>query len=175
MPVTTTPHVMTRVDVRTGIPFEQFRAAFERAAPRFDPVPFQRIADSGGSWPDVEDAVAAMAPHQLMVYAVIDATELLALAGHRTAAVEYLLGNHVIAESMFRHDPHALLYAPLRVLVYSDSTGDAVWSMDRPSDAFAGLGHDEITAVGLGLDAKVAALLRAIGVDADAGFISRSA
>jgi hypothetical protein len=46
----------------------------------------------------------------------IDATELLAIAGHRTKPVEYLLGNHVIAESMFRYDAHALLYAPLRVI-----------------------------------------------------------
>ena len=175
MPVTTTPHVMTRVDVPTAIPYDEFRTAFERAAPRFDPTAFQRIADSGGSWADVEQAVAAMAPHQLMVYADVDATDLLALAGHRTKAVEYLLGNHVIAESMFRHDPHTLLYAPLRVLVYSDSHGDAVWSMDRPSDAFASLDSDEITTVGLGLDAKVAALLRAIGVDADAGFVTQSA
>lgn len=173
--ITTTDHVMTRVDIATGIPYDEFRAAFERAAPAFDPGPFQCIADVGGSWPDVEAAVAEMAPHQLMVYATIDASPLLALAGHRTRAVEYLLGNHVIAESMFRHDPHALLYAPLRVLVYSDDAGNAVWSMDRPSDAFGSLGHDDITAVGRGLDAKVVALLRALGVDAADGFAGQPA
>jgi hypothetical protein len=41
----------------------------------------------------------------------------MAVAGHHIKAVEYLLGNHTIAETMFRHDPTALLYAPLRVLV----------------------------------------------------------
>lgn len=168
--VSTTPHEMTRVDVSTGVPFEYFREAFERAAPAFDPAPFQRIVDAGGPWSEVEAAAAVMAPHQLIRYASIDATALFALAGHHVKAVEYLLGNHVIAETMFRHDPRALLYAPLRVLVYSDSEGNAIWSMDRPSDAFGSLGNHDITAVGHGLDAKVAALLRVIGVDADAAF-----
>lgn len=171
MPVNTSAHVMTRIDVATGIPFDDFRAAFETAAPAFDPKPFQQIAQRGGSWADVTAAAAAMAPHDLMVYAAIDATALMNLAGHRTKAVEYLLGNHVIAETMFRHDPHALLYAPLRVLIYSDADDNAVWSMDRPSDAFGSLGIEDVTAVGVGLDAKVVALLRVLGVDA-AGFQS---
>jgi hypothetical protein len=80
-------------------------------------------------------------------------------------AVEYLLGNHVIAETMFRHDPRALLYAPLRVLVFSDAEGDAVFSMDQPRTAFGSLGIAEVTAVGAGLDRKVANLLRVIGID----------
>lgn len=170
VPVTTAPHVMTRIDVTTGVPFDDFRAAFEHAAPAFDPEPFRQIAQRDGSWAEVTAAAAAMAPHHLMVYATIDGTPLLRLAGHRTRAVEYLLGNHVIAESMFRHDPHALLYAPLRVLIYSDDDGNAVWSMDRPSDAFGSLGIEDVTAVGMGLDAKVTALLRVLGVDAAAGF-----
>ena len=66
---------------------------------------------------------------------------------------------------MFRHDPKALLYAPLRVLVYSDPDGNAVFSMDRPSSAFGSLGIAEVTEVGLSLDRKVANLLRVIGVD----------
>lgn len=103
--VTTTTHAMTRVDIATGIPYGDFLTAFEAVAPRFDPEPFQHIADSGGSWADVEAAVTAMAPLQLMIYARIDTAPIFAIAGHRTKAVEYLLGNHVIAETMFRHDP----------------------------------------------------------------------
>jgi hypothetical protein len=89
---------------------------------------------------------------------------MMSLAGHTTKAVEYLLGNHVIAESMFRHDPRALLYAPLRVLVFSDAEDDAVFSLDQPSTAFGSLGIDEVSRVGLGLDDKVAALLQFLGV-----------
>src|SRR6202034_4021768 len=89
-------HGMTRIDIDTGIPFAQFVAAAENA------------------------------PNDLMVYAKIDASDFLSLAGHRTQAIEDLVGNHVIAETMFRHDAKALLYAPLRMLIYSDADGDAV-------------------------------------------------
>lgn len=105
-----------------------------------------------------------------MVYATIDALPLLGLAGHTTKAVEYLLGNHTIAETMFRHDPRALLYAPLRVLVYADADGNAVFSMDQPSAAFGSLGIAAVTGVGEELDRKVANLLRVIGIDAAAAF-----
>ena len=163
--VNTASHVVTRVDISTRVPFDDFRSRFEDAAPAFDAQPFQRIIETGGSWADVEAAVERMAPHRLMRYATIDATAMMSLAGHTTRAVEYLLGNHVIAESMFRHDPRALLYAPLRVLMFSDAGGEAVFSLDQPSTAFGSLGIDEVTGVGLGLDDKVAALLQFVGVD----------
>jgi len=158
-------HPMTRVDIGTGVEFGQFLAGFEAAAPAFEPVPIQRIVESGGTWDEVRAAVARNAPNELMVYAKIDATPLLGVAGHDVKAVEYLLGNHVIAETMFRHDPRALLYAPLRLLVYSDDDGNAVFSMIRPSSAFGSLGIAEVTEVGLSLDRKVVNLLRVIGVD----------
>ncbi len=56
------------------------------------------------------------------------------------------------------------------MLVFSDDDGNAVWSMDRPGDAFASLGQPAVTEVGLGLDVKVVTLLQAIGVDAAEGF-----
>lgn len=163
-------HSMTRVDIRTGMAFDEFRAAFEKAAPPFDYDVTYRIVAGGGSWDDVCAAAGANAPNGLMVYGTIDATSLLAVAGHRTKAVEYLLGNHVIAESMFRHNALTLLYAPLRVLVHADADDNAVFSMDRPSTAFGSLGVDTITAVGEDLDRKVAALLRIVGVDAGTAF-----
>jgi uncharacterized protein (DUF302 family) len=158
-------HSLTRVDVFTGVGFDEFLTAFEAAAPPFDPVPMQHIVESGGTWDEVRAKVAENAPNELMVYAKIDAIPLLGVAGHDVKAVEYLLGNHVIAETMFRHDPRALLYTPLRVLVYSDADGNAVFSMDQPGSAFGSLGIAEVTEVGLSLDRKVANLLRVIGVD----------
>ena len=158
-------HTMNRIDISTGVEFDDFIAAFEEAAPPFDQETVQQIADRRGTWDEVLAAAAANAPHDLMVYAKIDALPLLFLAGHTTKAVEYLLGNHTIAETMFRHDPRALLYAPLRVLVYSDADGNAVFSMDQPSTAFGSLGIAEVSQVGRGLDEKVANLLRVIGVD----------
>jgi hypothetical protein len=163
-------HEMTRVDIATGVPFDQFVAALDKAAPPVDRAAFAKIAESGGDWDDVLAAAAKNAPNELMVYAKIDATELFSLAGHRTRAIEYLIGNHVIAETMFRHDAKALLYAPLRMLVYTDGDGNAIFTMDQPGPAFGSLGIDEVSKVGKGLDRKVVNLLRVVGVDAEQAF-----
>lgn len=163
-------HEMTRVDIATGVPFDQFVAALEKAAPPVDRTAFAKIAESGGDWDDVLAAAAKNAPNDLMVYAKIDATEFFSLAGHRTRAIEYLIGNHVIAETMFRHDAKALLYAPLRMLVYTDGDGNAIFTMDQPGPAFGSLGIDEVSEVGLGLDRKVVHLLRVAGVDVGQAF-----
>ncbi|HME14498.1 MAG TPA: DUF302 domain-containing protein [Mycobacterium sp.] len=164
------PHTMNRIDIPTGVQFDEFRAAFEQAAPPFDPATVQQITERDGTWDEVLAAAAVNAPNELMVYATIDALPLLALAGHTTKAVQYLLGNHTIAETMYRHDPRALLYAPLRVLVYADIDGNAVFSMDQPSAAFGSLGIADVTKVGESLDRKVVNLLRVIGVDAGQAF-----
>jgi hypothetical protein len=163
-------HTMNRIDIFTGREYDGFVADFEKAAPPFDRTAVQAIVERGGDWDDVLAAAAANAPNDLMVYAKIDALPLLSLAGHTTKAVEYLLGNHTIAETMFRHDPKALLYAPLRLLIYADADGNAVFSMDQPSAAFGSLGIAEVTTVGESLDRKVVNLLRLIGVDAGQAF-----
>jgi hypothetical protein len=78
----------------------------------------------------------------------------------------------VIAETMYRRDPKALLYAPLRLLVYGDAGGNAIFTMDQPGPAFGSLGIAEVTKVGEGLDRKVVNLLRVLGVDAGQAFAS---
>lgn len=161
---------MTRIEIATGMAFDEFVAAFEKAAPSFDRRTVERIVATGGDWDDVRTAVAENAPNELMVYAKIDAAGLFGLAGHRTQAIEYLVGNHVIAETMLRHDPKALLYAPLRMLVYSNGDGHAVFTMERPSTALGSLGIAEVTKVGASLDRKVVNLLRIVGVDAERAF-----
>ncbi len=163
-------HGMTRIDIDTGIPFEQFIAAFEKAAPPVDPAALERVVAAGGDWDDVRAAAAENAPNELMMYAKIDTRGFFTIAGHDTPAIEYLVGNHVIAETMFRHDPKAMLYAPLRMLVYSDADGNAVFTMDQPGPAFGSLGIAEVAAVGEGLDRKVVNLLRVLGVDVGQAF-----
>ena len=163
-------HGMTRIDIDTGIPFAQFVATFEKSAPPVDRTTLERIAKDGGDWDDVRAAAAENAPNDLMMYAKIETSVFFGVAGHRTQAIEYLVGNHVIAETMFRHNAKAMLYAPLRMLIYSDTDGDAVFTMDQPGPAFGSLGIAEVAAVGKDLDRKVVNLLRVVGVDAGQAF-----
>ena len=163
-------HGMTRIDIETGIPFEEFVAALEKAAPPVDRTAVERITEAGGDWDDVRAAAAENAPNDLMVYAKIGTSVFFGVAGHHTPAIEYLIGNHVIAETMFRHDPKAMLYAPLRMLVYGDDNGNAVFTMDQPGPAFGSLGIADVSKVGLDLDRKVITLLKVVGVDAEEAF-----
>ncbi|MCV7228175.1 DUF302 domain-containing protein [Mycolicibacterium komossense] len=163
--MTKTEHVATRLDIATGVPFDAFCTALDAAAPKFRQAVIEDIVNRGGSWDEVLAAVAENAPHGLMVFASIDGTALMRAAGHQTRAIEYLIGNHTIAERMFRHNPLALLYAPLRMLVHSDDGGNAVLSLDQPSTLFGSLGHPAISAVGRELDDKVRHLLTVMGVD----------
>ena len=161
----TVDHHMTRVDIPTGMAFDSFCDAFEQAVPAFDAAHIRHITENGGTWEDIAAAVAAKAPSEMMRYETLDMTALYATTNHRTKAVEYFVGNHVIADQMVRRDPKILLYAPLRILVHGDADGDAVVSIDRPSTVFASLGVQEIDDVGSFLDHKIAAVLRGIGVD----------
>jgi uncharacterized protein (DUF302 family) len=160
--VPATPHAMVRLDIPTAMSFDDFRRAFEAAAPVFDLEGVEQLIARGGEWDDIQAAAERNAPNGLMVYASIDIGQVMAAAGHATKCVEFLLGNHVVAERLFRHDPATALYVPLRVVIQSDADDQAVFTLDRPSSVFAGWGNTEITAVGVELDHKVARLLQVI-------------
>jgi hypothetical protein len=61
---------------------------------------------------------------------------------------------------MFRHEPAVILYAPLHTAIW----GPAHFTFDQPSDQFGSFGNVEVTAVGVELDRKLAALLFHLGV-----------
>ncbi|MUL48972.1 DUF302 domain-containing protein [Mycobacterium sp. CBMA293] len=74
-----------------------------------------------------------------------------------------MVGNNVIAETMFRHDPGIMLYAPLRTAIYESADGAVHLSIDQPSTRFASFGDPRITEVEMRLDNKLADLLRLLG------------
>ncbi len=86
------------------------------------------------------------------------------LAGDAGSYVAYLMGNHTIAERMFRHEPSVMLHAPLRTVIWSPADGSARFTLDKPSDHFGSFANAAIAAVGVELDRKVAALLEHLGL-----------
>jgi len=168
--VAVVPHVVNRIDIVTGISFDDFIERFEHVVPSVDMDALRMIEDRGGSWEDIVAALAANAPHELMVYASIDVLGLLRVAGHATRAVEYFVGNHAIGEKVFREEPKWFLYAPLRMLVYSAPDGRAVFSMDQPSTVFDGLNNPTAARIGREMDLRTARMLKALGIDAESAF-----
>jgi hypothetical protein len=143
------------------VPFDDFRARYEEAVPAYDlAARLPQLLD----WDAVIEDVEQAAPYGFLRYGSIDASPAFAIAGHKARSIIYLMGNHTIAETMYRHDPAIMLYAPLRLCLYEDLDGQGHLSIDQPSDQFGSFGDPDIAATGRMLDQKLADLLEGLGV-----------
>src|SRR5690349_2062564 len=111
-----TEHSIRRLELPLGRPYEDAVADFERVVPPIDPKRFQSLE----TWADNLALADVVAPLGLMRFAAIDAQAYMRTSGTSRKGIEYLAGNHTIAERMYRHEPAAILYAPLRVVIYAD-------------------------------------------------------
>jgi Domain of unknown function DUF302 len=150
-----------RLTVDIDASLEEFRARYEDVVPTYDLA--ARIPQLS-TWDAVQEDIDQVATTGFVRYGTIDAAPVFGVAGHKARAVIYLMGNHTIAETMYRHDPGIMLYAPLRLCLYEDLDGQAHLSIDQPSDQFGSFGDPAITATGELLDEKLSALLRGLGV-----------
>jgi hypothetical protein len=159
----TISHLVNRLVIDTGDPFDDVRQRYEALVPTID---FGELTDliEAGDLARVQQYTAEHAPHSFVNFWTFDPTPMMNLAGHRTQAITYMMGNNVTVENMFRHDPGVMLYAPMRTVIYEDAAGRVHLSVDQPSSRFASFGDPRITEVGLQLDLKLAALLRQLGV-----------
>ena len=157
--VETTSHQVDRLAIRIDDSFDGFRHRYEQAVPVFQRARFDSFVERGVDWQTVLEATAENAPHDFILYWSHDFTSLMSLAGDRGRCVEYLMGNHTIAEKMYRYNPAILLYAPLRTAIVEDEHGVTWFTVDQPSTRFASFDTPEIAAVGIELDRKLAALL----------------
>jgi hypothetical protein len=135
----TYPHEVHRLDIAIGAGFGDFRDRYEQSVPSLDSERFAALVREGASWDTVLRATAEGAPHQFIRYWTSDVGSLMLLAGDSPRCSSYLMGNHTIAERMYRHDPGIIL--------------------DQPSTCFSSFGDPAIAEVGFELDHKLAALL----------------
>jgi hypothetical protein len=160
------PHQVTRLVFETGQPYEEFRARDEAAVPPLDEKRLAEFAARGAPWPEVVADADASAPHGFLIFWRLDTTPVMSLAGDPARCTAYLMGNHTIAEQMYRHDPAVMLYVPLRTVIYAGPDDRAFFAADQPSTEVASFGLAPVTQVGIDLDRKLAALLDALDVPA---------
>ena len=140
----TMEHRSRRLLIPLPMPYDDAIHTYERLVPVIDRARFGQLAT----------------PLGFMIYWRTDVTALMAGSQSGWKCVEYLMGNHTIAERMFRHDPSVMLHAPLRVVIYADQDGDTYLAVDQPSALFASYNNPAITDVGNYLDELLAGLLR---------------
>ncbi|SUA03840.1 protein of uncharacterised function DUF302 [Mycolicibacterium fortuitum] len=161
---TITEHLVRRVQVPLPGPYGDVRERYEHLVPVVDAAAFAAAND----WAATLEVAKSLAPHGFMRYFSTDVTA--AMTGSTTVrpTALYLMGNHTIAERMYRHDPAVMLHAPLRVVICQSVAGGTTMVLDRPSQLFASYGNPAIAEVGVHLDGLVAALVSALGGDPSA-------
>jgi hypothetical protein len=159
----TISHLVNRLVIDTGDQFDDVRQRYEALVPTIDFAELTILIEAG-DLARVQQYTAEHAPHSFVNFWTFDPTPMMNLVGHRTQAITYMMGNNVTVETMFRHDPGVMLYAPMRTVIYEDAAGRVHLSVDQPSSRFASFGDPRITEVGLQLDLKLAALLQQLGV-----------
>jgi hypothetical protein len=162
---------VSRLVVQLPDPYEVAVRRYEEVVPAVDLPRFGQLA----SWEAVTELAAINAPLGFMIYWKTDVTALMAGSPSGWKCSEYLMGNHVIAERMFHHDPAAMLHAPLRTVIYADADGDTQFAIDQPDTLFASYGNPAIADVGRHLDTLVAGLLGELGANAPSGLAGRNA
>jgi uncharacterized protein DUF302 len=155
----TITHRVNRLVIDTDETFDDVRQRFEDLVPTLD---FDELTDliEAGDLSRVQQYTAEHAPNSFVNFWTFNPTPMMTLAGHRRRAVTYMVGNNVIVETMYRHDPGVMLYAPMRTEIYEGADGRVHLSIDQPSTKFASFGNPRIATVGAMLDTKLGALLR---------------
>lgn len=152
------PHVVNRLVIDTHDTFDDVRQRYESLVPTIDFAELVEVIETG-DLTRVQAYTTEHTPNSFANFWTLDPMPVMRLSGHQHRAVTYMMGNNVIAESMFRHDPGIILYAPLRTAIYETARGHVQISIDQPSSKFASFGDPRIAEVGEQLDAKLAELL----------------
>ena len=149
----------------------EFQRRYEGAVPDLPKEQVDALVERRAPWSEMVELINVSAPHGFLFYFRNDPHPLMATAGDEADCLWYLMGNHLLAERMFRHDPRAMLYAPLRTVISEDPGGGAWFTVDQPSTQFGSLGIPEVTKVGVELDRKLAALLSDLDVEVPAALL----
>jgi uncharacterized protein (DUF302 family) len=140
--------------------FSEVRVAIEAEIPELDEN--IRVLLSKGD----QDRIREIEEHgpKLFMFLSRNHGELLEISGQKRNAMQYEIGNMIIASKMTRHNLGAALYAPLRVALFETEAGAAVFEYDKPSTLFGQFGDEKITEVARYLDHELeAALVKAAG------------
>ena len=135
--------------------FSEVKAALESLVPQLDARIFVLLqyGESDRARKELERGP------ELSIFNTRDHGGLLQITGQPRKALQYAIGNPLTATRMTQRQLPAALYAPLRVVLYENEAGHAVFEYDRPSSLFGQFGDERVTAVARELDASLERVL----------------
>ncbi len=105
--ITAVDHPSRRVVVALPQTYDEARERYESLVPEVDVARFSEMA----SWQATLELAEINAPHGFMRYYRSDITAAMSGSPSFWRTTQCLMGNHTIAERMFRHDPSVMLHA----------------------------------------------------------------
>jgi uncharacterized protein (DUF302 family) len=158
--MTTSSYTIEHIRVDTAKAFAEVARDLEQRLGRYDPAVLQRSRTMPPRPDEVRTQLEAMAgPSGFMLFGITDHGTLVSRFGPmKRHAIQYVVGNPLIAVEMTRHNLAAGLYVPLRVLLY-EADGRTRLEYDRPSSVLGQFHDDRIDSVAAMLDRKLEDLI----------------
>ncbi|GAB3615226.1 hypothetical protein [Humibacter ginsengisoli] len=160
----TTDYQATRVRMHANTRFEAFVAALEQAVPELSHADAVARLAEDGDWSGFTRGLQWEAPSGFVRVWSWSPSELMRHAGNSTPSALWLIVNHAIGARLFRHDPAAMLYSPLRVEAHAAPDAGTIVSFDVPSSRLRGFGINKVTQAGAELDRALGDLLEDLGL-----------
>jgi uncharacterized protein (DUF302 family) len=136
-------------------PFKGVTAAFEQQLGRFEPDVYHDLAEGRDPAAVKARLESMVGPSGFLLFSTSNHGALLRIVGKPRKAVQYVVGNPLLAIEMTQHAIGASLYAPLRVLIYEDEDGKTRVEYDRPSSLFGQFGDERVDRMASSLDRKL--------------------
>jgi len=153
------PVSVNRIELEAAVPFGTLRRAFEAEVPPLDVAHLRELLSSGADWRRLSLETGGPGIHRFVRFWTDHPTPVMRVGGADIPSAVYLIGDYATAARMFRHDPGALLYTPLRVELHATKAGGTVLSVDQPSSRLGSFGNNKITQAGFELDRMLGDLL----------------
>ena len=160
------PDHVKRLDIVVDATYADLRARFEQAVPTASPDLTALLTSGTPDYDALVAATNASAPQGFIRYYSLDASRL-TVWGYDPAdthSVQYLFGNPLVTEKLYKQNPSTLLATPLRAQIYEAPDGSVHLVVDDPSSTFDSFADPEIAALGVQQDESLAALLNYLNV-----------
>jgi uncharacterized protein (DUF302 family) len=163
--MTISTHTIEHVLVESPKGFAKVVRDFERQLGKYDSAVLQVARGAPLRREDAQARLEAMAgPSGFLLFGTTDHGGLASLfGGTKKQALQYVVGNPLIALEMTQHNLAVGLYVPLRVVIY-EADAQTRLEYDRPSSLLRQFRDERIEAVATILDRKLEDLVaKAIG------------
>jgi uncharacterized protein (DUF302 family) len=157
----TSTFVVDHVSAESDIGFAEVTNSFEQQLGKFDPKVVESLSARSPNTENAKSTIEKMAGESgFMLFGTVNHGLLPSIFRKNRKAMQYVIGNPLIAVQMTQHNLAAGLYAPLRVLIYESDRGKTRVEYDKPSPLFGLFGDNKIFLVANMLDNKLEDLAR---------------